>query len=777
MKNPFRGLSVLGAQVSLSDFFVVERVSEEGLLFAGRAKGFMFELSGIDGDFLEPDQVETLHQQWRGALRLQPGEEMQVIFRKRVEFAAWVEEQLNQAFLAENAYGRRIVLDHLADQLEQMSHDEPRLLQQKILVCFWTPEDLTEEELEEKRFLVESLLSAFGSQVKPLNRRQIATEISVSAQDLKASEHSEPEWPDIEIHASHLKINGDSFRGLELAKLPESQTELGMIQSLSRLPYPMDIALRLTAKDSRPIVSRLERKRNLLQSQRAAKSSPSAQLDSQVEQIDQILRDMADRSESIYEMKLTIGLRFPENLSSLQRKAVAVTMRSASQMDLCELEETTLGNFDSYLECIPGFSGRNVKGHTVLGSNAIHFLPFFRPAKGDRRAIASFQTRSSSLYGIDPVDSGLANYNWLVSGTSGSGKSFFVNSLLAQSTSLDPNIFIVDIGGSYNRLTQYLGGRVMSLAPGQGFEMSPFFLPPHTDPIEEKMRRQHIYQIFLEMTRVDGQLPAIEIRHLLMEVLEELFSLDQVPERPVSFLIDKLDTLKTPEARRLQMLLEPWGKENFFAQFLDNAKIPTFDERILTYDLKGLTDFEDLSRVVQFIVAASLWARIRQTGTERFSWIVLDEVAFSLLKTQPQFVDELVSTLRKHYAGAIVVVQDLEKVTSNLAGSSILQNTQSKAILQQRGNSKNYADVLSLGQVDQWAIQSLRRKKGVYSDIFLIRDDEKTVIRHVPSPLEYWLATTAPEDNQVLSKWVEKRGGGLQQNITDFLAWRQGASP
>ncbi len=777
MKNPFRGLSVLGAQVSLSDFFVVERVSEEGLLFAGRAKGFMFELSGIDGDFLEPDQVETLHQQWRGALRLQPGEEMQVIFRKRVEFAAWVEEQLNQAFLAENAYGRRIVLDHLADQLEQMSHDEPRLLQQKILVCFWTPEDLTEEELEEKRFLVESLLSAFGSQVKPLNRRQIATEISVSAQDLKASEHSEPEWPDIEIHASHLKINGDSFRGLELAKLPESHTELGMIQSLSRLPYPMDIALRLTAKDSRPIVSRLERKRNLLQSQRAAKSSPSAQLDSQVEQIDQILRDMADRSESIYEMKLTIGLRFPENLSSLQRKAVAVTMRSASQMDLCELEETTLGNFDSYLECIPGFSGRNVKGHTVLGSNAIHFLPFFRPAKGDRRAIASFQTRSSSLYGIDPVDSGLANYNWLVSGTSGSGKSFFVNSLLAQSTSLDPNIFIVDIGGSYNRLTQYLGGRVMSLAPGQGFEMSPFFLPPHTDPIEEKMRRQHIYQIFLEMTRVDGQLPAIEIRHLLMEVLEELFSLDQVPERPVSFLIDKLDTLKTPEARRLQMLLEPWGKENFFAQFLDNAKIPTFDERILTYDLKGLTDFEDLSRVVQFIVAASLWARIRQTGTERFSWIVLDEVAFSLLKTQPQFVDELVSTLRKHYAGAIVVVQDLEKVTSNLAGSSILQNTQSKAILQQRGNSKNYADVLSLGQVDQWAIQSLRRKKGVYSDIFLIRDDEKTVIRHVPSPLEYWLATTAPEDNQVLSKWVEKRGGGLQQNITDFLAWRQGASP
>src|SRR6185312_2127675 len=111
----------------------------------------------------------------------------------------------------------------------------------------------------------------------------------------------------------------------------------------------------------------------------------------------------------------------------------------------------------------------------------------------------------------------LANYNWLVSGTSGAGKSFFVNSLLAQSTSINPNIFIVDIGGSYNKLTQFLGGRVMSLEPGQGFELSPFFIAKTADAKEEQMRRHHIFQIFLEMARVDGQLPAIEIRHLLLE--------------------------------------------------------------------------------------------------------------------------------------------------------------------------------------------------------------------------------------------------------------------
>jgi conjugal transfer ATP-binding protein TraC len=443
-------------------------------------------------------------------------------------------------------------------------------------------------------------------------------------------------------------------------------------------------------------------------------------------------------------------------------------------MDFCELDEFTLGTFDAYLECIPGFKGENIRTHTVLGSSAIHFLPFFQPAKGDRRAIATFQTRNASLYSIDPVDSRLANYNWLVSGTSGAGKSFFVNSLLAQSSSLSPNIFIVDIGGSYNKLTQFFDGQVMSLEPEQGFELSPFFLPRSNDPKEERLRRQHIFQIFLEMARVDGQLPPIEIRHLLHESLNELFERESLPEHPISALANRLSRNPSGEAHRLALLLEPWRKDGFFGQFLDNNKVTALENRILTFDLKGLTEFEDLSRVVQLIVCASIWARVRQAREQRFSWIVLDEVAFSLLKTQPEFVDELVSTLRKYFAGAIIVVQDLEKVTSNFAGSSILQNTQSKAILQQRGDPRNYSEALSLTLTDQWAIESLRREKGSYSEVFLIRDSEKTVIRHVPSRLEYWLGTTAPEDCFELRDSIRDLKDGFQKKILNFVELKKG---
>lgn len=239
-------------------------------------------------------------------------------------------------------------------------------------------------------------------------------------------------------------------------------------------------------------------------------------------------------------------------------------MRAGSQLDFCDLEECTLNIFDAYLECIPGFRGQSSHTHTVLGSNAIHFLPFFRPARGDGRAVISFQTREASLYAIDPVDSRLANYNWLVSGTSGAGKSFFVNSLISQSTSLDPNVFIVDIGGSYNKLTRFMNGKVLSLEPGRGFTISPFFLEPASDPTEEKIRRRHVFQVFLEMVRIDGHLPGVAIRQLLSESLEDIFVLPELPKHPISYLIGRLRVNASPEAKRLVLLLQPWAKENFF---------------------------------------------------------------------------------------------------------------------------------------------------------------------------------------------------------------------
>ncbi|PIT99306.1 MAG: hypothetical protein COT74_09890 [Bdellovibrionales bacterium CG10_big_fil_rev_8_21_14_0_10_45_34] len=751
---------------SLKDFWPVNEVAEDGTLGAKKCSGWLYSVDGIDTSFFTDQKINQLHNLWRTAFHFEAGEEIQIIYRKRVHFSDWVESQLENSLLSENKYGRQLLLSKLASELSEMSEDLPQVSSQKIIVCYWSPGNSGRQGGNEKRLLMLSALRAMGLNARVLGKEEVLKEINSSAQSLQKSEDLQNEWPHIEIRPGHLKIDGDVFRSVELTKLPEAETHLGMIEAITSLPYPIDLSIRLKIKQTQPVSKSLEKKRNLLASKRGNKDLQK--IESQIRQIDEILRILAENSENIVAIQANVGLRMPESLGVFQSRALGHIVQAAAKMNFCEFEESAIGTFDSYLECIPTFRGKNQKLHTVLSSNAIHFLPFFRPSKGDARPVVTFHTRSGSIYSIDPIDPAVANYNWLVSGTSGAGKSFFVNSLIAQSMSLNPNIFIVDIGGSYNKLTKFLGGKVMGFDIDTGFQMGPFFLAKSDNSKEETIRRQHIFQIFLEMIRFDGKSSSVEIRHLLWEKLTDLFEMKELPRRPISYLIDELSGPRSEEEKKLAMLLEPWGKGSFFAQFLDtDASIP-LDQDIMTFDLKGLTEFEDLARVVQLIVCATVWARVRDTKRQRFSWLVLDEVAFSLLKTQSMFVDELVSTLRKYYSGVIIIVQDLEKVTSNLAGSSILQNTHSKAILQQRGDPRNYSQILSLTEVDQMAIDSLQREKGSFSEIYLMRDHDRTILRYEPNKLEYWLSTTSPEDISYLESALSKNSGSFQRKLLQF---------
>src|SRR5690606_2084096 len=125
--------------------------------------------------------------------------------------------------------------------------------------------------------------------------------------------------------------------------------------------------------------------------------APMPQVETQIEQIDSVLRGLAESSEGIFDMQLTVGLRMPPELAAVHGKALASIARAAAQMDFCEFEETTIATFDAYLDCTPTFAGKNIKNHTVLSSNAVHFLPFVRPAVGDCDPMVSFYTREQTI--------------------------------------------------------------------------------------------------------------------------------------------------------------------------------------------------------------------------------------------------------------------------------------------------------------------------------------------------------------------------------------------
>jgi len=71
----------------------------------------------------------------------------------------------------------------------------------------------------------------------------------------------------------------------------------------------------------------------------------------------------------------------------------------------------------------------------------------------------------------------ITNRNMFVLGPSGSGKSFFVNFMVRQLLEQDYHITIIDVGGSYRRLCNYMGGKYYEYTAKSKMAFNPFFVP------------------------------------------------------------------------------------------------------------------------------------------------------------------------------------------------------------------------------------------------------------------------------------------------------------
>jgi conjugal transfer ATP-binding protein TraC len=120
-------------------------------------------------------------------------------------------------------------------------------------------------------------------------------------------------------------------------------------------------------------------------------------------------------------------------------------------------------------------------------------------------------------------DSGLPNYSSLVTGSSGGGKSFLNNCILLQEFARGLRVFIIDIGGSYKKLTEALGGQYLEVSLSDQYRINPFDIPnPKEEPSNQKIKS--LLAVIESMVAEDerSKLPKLD-RALLEKALIELY--------------------------------------------------------------------------------------------------------------------------------------------------------------------------------------------------------------------------------------------------------------
>jgi conjugal transfer ATP-binding protein TraC len=309
----------------------------------------------------------------------------------------------------------------------------------------------------------------------------------------------------------------------------------------------------------------------------------------------------------------------------------------------------------------------------------------------------------------------------------------------------NPRIFIVDIGGSYKKLCDNLSGQYIPLGVTSDLSINPFDLNPgETLPSSEKIK--FLLGLVELMTKEEGEarLPKLE-RAEIEEAISRVYEKSSAPK--LSDLRDVLLAHPDVSIRRFGRILTPWCGETPFGKFVDRPTTIELQRPIVAFDLKGMETYPDLQAVILFIITDFVWREVQRIRNQ-MKFLVFDE-CWKLLENDAgsAFIGEVFRTFRKYFASCIAISQNVDDFAKSKISTAILSNSAIKWILMQKGaDQERLREVLQLNDNEMGLVSSLHQERGLYSEAFLIAQDERSVVAIESTPLEYWVATSDPRD-------------------------------
>jgi conjugal transfer ATP-binding protein TraC len=566
-------------------------------------------------------------------------------------------------------------------------------------------------------------------------------------------------YGDLILGFEQYTLDSRHHRVISLKTMPEI-TFAGQLSQFLRMPFHYDLLVTVDVPFQMGEMAKLNQKRKMAHALATTQSGKASDLESETKlsSTEELIRELLSTGQRIYACQLSVILREEGTIQgthALNQNTRQVLARLRALQGAEGLEES-VGAWKIVKGNLPGAPVAMERARKVKTNSLADFLPVYAPREGDKDPVVLFRNRLGGLRGYDPFDGGLPNYNTLVTGSSGAGKSFLNNCILLQELAREMRVFIIDIGGSYRKLTQSLGGQYFELTLADAYRLNPFDIPDiEKGPSDQKLKS--LLATIECMVAEDGgtKLPKLD-RVLLESSLTELYKAKQkTNEIPVLSDLEKmLSKSDEPTLKRVAKMLSMWIGESPYGKLLDGQGKLRTDGMICTFDLKGLSNHPDLQSVMILILTDFILTQVESDKTSR-KRIILDD-AWELLKSPAaaSFMEYCARTLRKTGSGITFITQGVEEIVASPIGSAILNNTATKFILLQRGDPQILRNTLKLNAQELNLIQSLEQKKGKYSEAFMIEGDHRQVVRVKPGPFEYWISTSDSRDNAYLEKLV-----------------------
>ena len=494
----------------------------------------------------------------------------------------------------------------------------------------------------------------------------------------------------INISSNSIQIGNRLARTLFISTLPR-YLNTQWFSPVINLDRVLDVSIYFHPADSGTILKKLRDKLARLQAEAIEEASQGKVrnpiLDTAINDIEDLRDKIQQGTDRFFEfgVYLTIYADKEEELDEIESK-----VRGIFEAQLIYFKPATFRMKEGFFSTLP-LDNDILNAHNSLNTEPISSIfPFVSyDLTSDSGILYGINTHNNSLILFDRFS--LENYNSVVFGKSGGGKSYTVKLEILRSLMVGTEVFIIDPENEYRYLADTVGGSSINISIASDSHINPFDLPQTAEGENFKdIFRTHILDLTGLFKLMLGELTPEE-SSLLDEALIQTYALkDITPEANQSsasggggeapLLSDFQNILEgLAGAESLAIRIRKYT-EGTFSGFLNKPTNVSLNNRLVLFSIRDME--EELRPIAMYLILNYIWTRVRTQLKKRV--LVVDE-AWWLLKYEVggAFLFNVAKRARKYFLGLTTISQDVPDFLNSQYGKAIVTNSSIQTLMKQ----------------------------------------------------------------------------------------------
>jgi conjugal transfer ATP-binding protein TraC len=409
---------------------------------------------------------------------------------------------------------------------------------------------------------------------------------------------------------------------------------------------------------------------------------------------------------------------------------------------------------------------------TTITPECVNFVPIQGEWMGTQTPGMLLMGRRGQLLNWNPFDNKVGNYNTIVVGRSGSGKSVFMQDLLMSGLSTGAKVFILEVGRSFEKMSDLLEGQQIEFSKESAICLNPFTHISLVDEDERNTSLSYLKAVIGCMAAPTDGTSDYE-NSLIEEAVRAAWNKNKT-DATISDVADCLSSHLDPRAHTLATMLMPYTKHGIYAKHFEGKNNVNFNNEMVLIELEELKEKKDLQAVVLQLFIMEITNQAFLSDRKTPFYICIDE-AWDLLrgKQSGPFIETLARRLRKYNGSLVIGTQSIEDFFSSPGAKAAFENSDWMCLLSQRQSSIAAlveSKRLNFDDAKKHALENVTTRRGEFSEVMILdAEGNYSIARLIIDPFSQLLYTTRAEEYAKIKEF-KKQGLSIVEAIEKYLS-------